>query len=166
MMIRPETPPDVPAIRALTGAAFAAAPHASGTEAAIVDALRNAGALALSLVAEDEGGIVGHVAFSAVSISGTGGTWLGLGPVSVLPGRQGSGIGQALIRKGLAQLAASGADGCVVLGDPGYYRRFGFASDPALFYRDVPPPYLQWLGFTRLRPAGAVTFHPAFDVQP
>ena len=163
MLIRPETPADAPAIAALTTAAFAAAPHASGREAAIVDALRAAGALALSLVADD-GGVVGHVAFSPVTIDGREAGWFGLGPVAVAPDRQGQGIGSALIREGLARLAAMGARGCVLLGDPGYYRRFGFEVDPALVLPDVPPEYFMRLMLAGTPPKGTVAFHPGFYV--
>ena len=163
MLIRPETAADHDAIRALTTAAFAGAPHASGTEAAIIDALRAARALALSLVA-DAGGVVGHVAFSPATIEGRDCGWFGLGPVSVAPDRQRRGIGAALIRAGLAGLAASGAKGCVVLGDPGYYSRIGFATDPALTLPDGPPDYFQRLVLTGTLPRGTVAFHPGFSV--
>lgn len=163
MLIRPEAAADHAAIRALTTAAFAGAPHASGTEAAIIDALRAAGALALSLVADD-GGVVGHVAFSPVRIDGRDTGWFGLGPVSVAPKWQGQGIGSALIREGLARLAASGAQGCVLLGNPGYYRRFGFATDPDLTLPDVPPEYFQRLVLAGAPARGTVSFHPGFYV--
>ena len=163
MQIRPETEADASAIAALTTAAFATAPHAAGNEAAIIDALRAAGALALSLVA-DAGGVVGHVAFSPVTIDGKDMGWFGLGPVAVAPDRQRQGIGAALIREGLARLAAMGAKGCVVLGDPGYYRRFGFEADPALVLPDVPPEYFMRLILAGTPPRGTVAFHPGFYV--
>ncbi|MBP7001083.1 GNAT family N-acetyltransferase [Amaricoccus sp.] len=160
--LRAEAPADHASIRALTDDAFAGAAHASGTEGAIVDALREAGALALSLVAEEGGAIVGHVAFSPVAIPGAAG-WFGLGPVAVRPDRQGRGIGAALIRDGLARLEAMGAQGCVLLGDPGYYRRFGFAPDPRLRFEGAPPEYFLRLAFPGAAPAaGAVAFHAAF----
>lgn len=163
LLIRPETPADADAIRELTTAAFLTAEHASGTEAAIVDALRAAGALTLSLVAETEGEVIGHVAFSPVSITGRAGDWFGLGPVSVRPDRQRGGVGRALIEQGLAVLKAQGADGCVVLGDPAYYRRFGFANDPALIFADIPPPYFQRIVFRGASPGGQVAYHRAFE---
>ncbi len=161
--IRPETPADADAIRALTAAAFAGAPHSSGTEAAIIDALRAAGALTLSLVAAEAGGIVGHAAFSPVTCSSGASGWFGLGPVSARPDRQRAGVGQALIRTGLATLRDQGAAGCVVLGDPRYYGRFGFACDPALRYGDVPQEYFQRIVFRGPPPAGEITYHPSFD---
>lgn len=160
MIIRPELPQDAAAIRALTTAAFATAPHASGTEAQIIDDLRKAGDLHLSLVAEQDGRLVGHVAFSPAQIAGARG-WVGLGPVSVLPDHQRAGVGSALIRAGLAQLKAGGVAGCVVLGDPGYYCRFGFARG-GLRYPGPPPEYFQQLAFLPDPPSGIVSYAPAF----
>ncbi|TFZ54230.1 N-acetyltransferase [Methylorubrum sp. Q1] len=165
MQIRPEQAGDVAAIRDVTAAAFANAPHSEQTEPAIVDALRKAGGLSLSLVAEDDDRIVGHVAFSPVTIDGQDGDWLGLGPVSVDPARQRQGIGADLIRAGLENIRSSGADGCVVLGDPSYYGRFGFVSDPKLTYPDVPASYFQRLVFSDVEPVGTVTFHPGFSAR-
>lgn len=167
MQIRTEQPADAEAIRALTTEAFATAPHSSGTEAAIVDALRKAGALTLSLVAvengETSGEILGHVAFSPVTIDGAERAWFGLGPVSVQPPRQRGGIGSELIREGLRRLRDMGADGCVLLGDPAYYGRFGFANDPSLVLEGVPPEYFMRLGFGAAVPAGTVRYHAVFD---
>ena len=163
MLIRPEQPADADAIRALTTDAFATASHSSGTEAAIVDGLRVAEALTLSLVAVEDGEIVGHVAFSPVTIDGAERGWFGLGPVSVRPRRQRDGIGSGLIREGLRRLRTMGAAGCVLLGDPAYYDRFGFANDPALVLEGVPPEYFMRLGFGAETPAGTVRYHAAFD---
>lgn len=162
MHIRQERPEDVDTIRHLTTAAFRDVPYSSQTEAAIVDALRNAGALALSLVAVEDNEIVGHVALSPVTINSEATGWYGLGPVSVWPDHQRKGIGQALISEGLSYLRRMHAQGCVVLGDPGYYGRFGFVSDPELWYRDVPPEYFQRLSFTEIMPKGEVAYHPEF----
>jgi putative acetyltransferase len=164
MIVRPETPEVAAAIHALTAAAFSGKPFSDGTEQYVVDALRAANALAVSLLAEERGEIIGHVAFSLVTIDGQPGTWYGLGPVSVTPVRQRQGIGTALIETGLAQLRDLGADGCVLLGDPAYYSRFGFVSDGGLTYRGVDPRHIQWLSFTGVAPSGEVAFHPAFDV--
>ncbi len=163
MEIRPERVEDVDAIRVLTTAAFRGKEYSSQTEAAIVDALREAGALTLSLVAVDENEIVGHVAFSPVTINGEGSGWYGLGPVSVRPDRQRQGTGQALITDGLARLEHLNAAGCVLLGDPAYYHRFGFRTDPALQLPGVPPQYFQTLAFTPVSPQGTVAYHPGFD---
>lgn len=160
--IRDERPGDAAAIGALTTAAFAGARHASGTESEIVAELRSAGALALSLLAERDGIIVGHAAFSQVAIDGAAGEWFGLGPVSVAPDEQRLGIGGALIEAGLARLRDGGAAGCVVLGDPGYYARFGFAHDPALTYPAGPPEAFRRILFTGEAPRGMVRYQPAF----
>jgi putative acetyltransferase len=162
VVIRPEGAADAAAVRSVTAAAFRAAPHASGTEAAIVDALRAAGALSVSLVAEEGGAIIGHVAFSPVTIEGQRPGWYGLGPVSVHPDRQGLGTGSRLIRCGLERLRTAGAQGCVVLGDPRYYGRFGFRPDAALTYLGAPSEYFQCLSFRGSTPVGIVTYHPAF----
>ena len=165
MQIRDEHPEDAAAIGELTAAAFADAPHASGTEARIVAALRQAGALTLSLVATaDDGRIVGHAAFSPVQIDRAAGRWYGLGPVSVTPELQRQGIGGALIRRGLDRLAALGAEGCVALGDPAYYGRFGFVSDPALTYGGEASRYFQRRVLKGDPPQGDVSYHPGFTV--
>ena len=162
-MIRDERADDAPVIAALTTRAFAAAEHASGTEAAIVDALRVAGALTVSLVAVEDGAIVGHVALSPVRIDGAAGGWFGLGPLSVDPARQRHGIGAGLVEAALARLRAAGAAGCMLLGEPAYYRRFGFVSDPALRYGDEASPYFQNLPLAGPPACGQVSYHPAFD---
>ncbi|MGY3496593.1 MULTISPECIES: GNAT family N-acetyltransferase [unclassified Bradyrhizobium] len=165
MQIKDERPEDAAAISRITAAAFATAPHSSGTEARIVEALRQADALTISLVAvSDDGSIFGHVAFSPVRIEGVVGRWYGLGPASVAPDLQRQGTGGALIRAGLARLAAMNADGCVLLGDPAYYSRFGFVSDPALTYGGEPSPYFQRLVLKGDPPKGDVKYHAAFDV--
>jgi len=162
MLILPETPDDREAIFTLTQAAFKDHPHSQQTEGYITNALREAGALTLSLVARVDGRIAGHVAFSPVAISDGSADWYGLGPVAVLPELQGRGIGAALIREGLARLKALGAAGCVVMGDPAYYARFGFARTPALTYPGVPPEYFMAQVYTR--PAqGDVAYHKAFE---
>ncbi len=165
MVIREEQPGDTEAIRALVSAAFLNAEHSSGTEAAIVDALRTAAALTVTLVAVEADDIVGHVAFSPVDVDGAFVGWYGLGPVAVQPQWQGQGVGQALIREGLERLRHRGARGCVVLGDPGYYGRFGFRADSRLRLADVPPEYFQCLALADDTPQGNVEYHPGFYVS-
>lgn len=162
--IRLEVPGDEDAVGAVTEAAFRTAPHSGGYEHRIVAALRAAGALHLSLVAVEGETVVGHAAFSPVRINGEAGGWFGLGPVSVRPQSQGRGVGQGLVKDGLARLAAQGAAGCVVFGDPAYYGRFGFEADPAFSYEGAPPGYFQRRIFVGSPPAGAVSYHPAFEV--
>lgn len=164
--IRDEREEDAGAIRAVTLAAFADMPYSQQTEAAIVAALRAAGALAVSLVAVEDGDVVGHVAFSPVTIDGAEAPgWFGAGPLSVRPDRQRGGIGAALMRAGLARLAGAGAKGCVLVGDPGYYRRFGFEASSSLAYPDLPAEYFQVLALTSQPPSGTVAFHSAFAAR-
>lgn len=162
IIVRRETEADIGAIADITRAAFADHPHSHQTEHFIVAALRAAGALAVSLVAEEAGKVVGHVAFSPVAIPDGRAGWYGLGPVAVTPERQRSGVGTALIDAGLATLRALGASGCVLVGDPAYYRRFGFRAHPGLAIDGVPPEYVLALPFTGDFPAGPIAFHPAF----
>lgn len=163
--IRPETPSDAAVIREVTQAAFAKAEHSSGTEGAIVDALRQAEAMTISLVAEADGVVIGHIAFSPVTVNGRNEGWFGLGPVSVDPDRQGNGIGSRLVHEGLTLLQAKGARGCVVLGDPQLYTRFGFEQDPRLRYEGVPPEYFMAQAFEFPMPEGPVAYHEAFDAS-
>lgn len=128
MILRKETVADIDAITEITIAAFKNHPISNHTEQFIINALRDADALTLSLVAEIEGRVVGHIAFSPVIISdGTKG-WYGLGPVSVLPEYQKQGIGKSLINEGLSLLKELGGQGCALVGDPNYYKRFGFKN--------------------------------------
>lgn len=160
--VRDEVPDDGEAITAVTVFAFANLEISNKTEHLIVLALRDAGALAVSLVAELEGRVVGHIAFSAITISdGTPG-WYGLGPVSVVPEHQRRGIGGALIREGLVRLRAMGARGCCLVGHPQYYGRFGFENTADLQLEGVPPEAFFALCFDGKMPHGQVAFHPAF----
>lgn len=165
LCIRDEEPVDFAAIRALAAAAFKGNEHSNGTEGAIIDALRKDAALTLSLVASIDGDIVGHVAFSPVVIDGRDMGWFGLGPVAVRPDRQRRGIGTALIRAGLARLSDAGAGGCVVLGDPIYYRRFGFENDPTLRFDGAPADYFMRLTLNHTTPSGRIAYHRAFDAS-
>jgi predicted N-acetyltransferase YhbS len=162
VLIRPESPADAPAIFALTEAAFRTAAHSAGTEQFIVSALRRAGALAVSLVAELDGKVIGHVAVSPVTVSDGAPGWYGLGPISVLPQHQQSGVGSQLMRAALQALRDRGASGCMLVGDPGYYRRFGFEVATGLTYPGVPPEYFMAVSFGPSLPHGVATFHAAF----
>jgi putative acetyltransferase len=165
VLIRDERGTDHDAIRAIVADAFKRHPHGGGHEHLLVDALREAGVLTLSLVAEENAEIVGHVAVSPVRIGGTFQGWYGLGPVAVRPDRQGKGIGQALVRAGLDRLRALGAEGCVVLGEPAFYGRFGFKADSRLRLDGVPPEYFLALPFGPTVPGGAVEYHEAFALR-
>lgn len=161
--VRPERPEDVAAISALTTAAFHGLEFSGGNEAEIVERLRADGDLAISLVAENiDLAVIGHAAFSPVTVSDGTPNWYALGPVSVIPLRQKVGIGSALTEAGLARLRELGAAGCVVLGDPAYYGRFGFVHEPALTCPGPHPEYLQRVVFRNPPPTGKVSFAPAF----
>jgi putative acetyltransferase len=163
MLIRHEQEGDYDAISMVTALAFADAEHSDQTEPEIIVRLRAAGVLTISLVAVDGEALIGHVAFSPVTINGGGGGWFGLGPVSVKPAYQGAGVGSALIRDGLKQLQFHGAEGCVVLGDPSYYARFGFERDDNLRYDGAPPEYfMRLLLAAPVTPTGSVEYAPAF----
>ncbi len=165
MIIRPETSNDYKAIREINIAAFANHPYSRQTEHLIVEALRAEGALTVSLVAEAEGEVVGHIAFSPITINGKDVQWFALGPVAVLPSMQNKGIGTALVKEGLRSLRALGARGCVLVGDPAFYRRFGFHHSPALIMQDVPADVFLTLPLAEDVPHGKVEHHPAFWVQ-
>ncbi|AGE17318.1 GNAT family N-acetyltransferase [Serratia marcescens] len=163
--LRHETPADVGAIATLTAAAFLHAEHSSHTEQFIVNALRAAGALTLSLVAEHNGTPLGHASVSPVALSNGAVGWFGLAPVSVLPACQNLGIGSRLIRRLLAELQERGAAGCVVLGEPSYYGRFGFQAQDALTLPGVPQDYFRAIAFQGALPCAEVTFHNAFNAE-
>ena len=161
--IRAERPGDVAAIRQLIERAFRDSPHGDGGEAALVDHLRLDADLTLSLVAEVDGDLAGHVAISPVAISDGSEGWFGIGPVSVLPERQGGGIGSRLMRRAIANMRVGLAHGLVVLGDPGYYSRFEFVHDPRLVYPGAPAELFQRLTLRGENPQGAVRYAPAFE---
>ncbi|MCG9712023.1 N-acetyltransferase [Shewanella insulae] len=163
--IRSEKPGDIAGIEGLTRAAFLEAPHTDHTEHHIVNALRDADALAISLVAEVEGKLAGHVALSKVTISDGSSHWYGLGPISVQPELQGEGIGSALMRAALEALDKADAHGCVLLGEPEFYRRFGFASKPGLILPGVPESYFLSVKLRGEWPQGEVSYHSAFQAR-
>ncbi len=132
------------------------------TEQFIVKALRLDDALAISLVAEIENIVVGHVAFSPVTISDGSQDWFGLGPVSVLPTYQKQGIGTSLIKSGLSMLKNMNGKGCALVGDPNYYKRFGFENFQQLMHEGVPQEVFLALPFSNSIPVGSVKFHEGF----
>jgi len=162
MKIRSERESDVEAIFEVTKLAFENHPVSRQTEQFIVNALRAAGAMTISLVAEIEGAVVGHIAFSPVTISDGSRDWHMLGPVSVLPVWQRQGVGTALVREGLSQLKSLGAQGCFLVGPPEYYNRFGFECVPGLTVEGVPPQFCLALAFGTEQAQGTITHHEAF----
>lgn len=141
MIIRDEKQCDASAIRQVVTDAFG-----QPEEAALVDALRNSGDVSISLVAEIDATIVGHILFSQLQAPAG---CLALAPMAAAPNHQGEGIGTALIREGLARAKKNGWKGVFVLGDPDYYTRFGFSvAMTENFETDYPRPYFMALELT------------------
>ncbi len=163
IIIRNETDADVSAITEVTVAAFKTLEISNHTEQFIIEALRVSKALTVSLVAEVDGRVIGHIAFSPLTISDGTRNWYGLGPVSVLPSYQRQGIGQALIREGLSRLKDMNAQGCCLVGHPDYYRKFGFKNMPELMHEGVPQEVFFALSFDGHTPQGTVAFHDGFN---
>ncbi|PTW59711.1 putative acetyltransferase [Breoghania corrubedonensis] len=168
MQIRKETARDCPAISRLIAEAFLSAQHSTGREADIVIGMRAAGALALSLVAEEEGRIVGHIAISEARVGEEAG-WFLVGPLAVLPAWQGRGIGSALMKAAIEELKTGEAGGqslgFVLVGYPDYYGRFGFRSFAGLTVAGVPAENVMGLPFGTREPMGELIHHPAFGLD-
>jgi putative acetyltransferase len=162
VIIRPERPDEHDVLGELITSAFAGKPYADGDEADLLVALRHADALALSLVAELDGVVVGQAAFSPARASGGAEAWYALGPVAVLPAHQGQGIGSRLVRTGLDVLAGLGADGCILVGDPAYYARFGFRVCSENAPAGQPADHFMVKVLAGRRPEGPISFHEAF----
>jgi len=161
--LRKETASDIEAITEVTIAAFKDHPVSHQTEQFIIKALREAGALTLSIVAEIDGRVVGHIAFSPVTISDGTKDWYGLGPISVLPEYQKQGIGKSLINEGLSLLKELGGQGCALVGEPNYYKQLGFRNFPELLFEGVPQEVFLALPFNEKVPQGTVVFHEGFS---
>jgi putative acetyltransferase len=165
ILIREEKNTDHHAISEVTIAAFEKMEISNHTEQFIIQALRSAKALSVSLIAEVDGRVVGHIAFSPVTMSDGTKDWYGLGPVSVHPDFQRKGIGKALIREGLLRLKGLKAKGCCLVGHPQYYRQFGFENVEGLIYESVPPEAFFVLSFDGNIPEGHVVFHEGFKAN-
>jgi len=163
--IRNEASVDFSAISEVTIAAFDTLEISNHTEQFVIEALRAGNALTVSLVAEMDDRVTGHIAFSPVTISDGTPDWYGLGPVSVSPAYQRQGIGGALVRQGLARLRAMDARGCCLVGHPEYYRKFGFDNVPELVHEGVPQEFFVALAFDGNIPQGTVTFHEGFKAD-
>ena len=165
IVIRNETHDDIYTITEVTVVAFKTLEISNHTEQFIIEALRAAKALTVSLVAEMDGRVIGHIAFSPVTISDGTPNWYGLGPVSVSPEHQRKGVGKALIQEGLSRLKNLNAAGCCVVGHPGYYRKFGFENPSGLAHEGVPPEVFFTLSFDGHTPQGKVAFHDGFKAD-
>ena len=165
IVIRSESDTDVRAITEVTVAAFKSLEISNHTEQFIIETLRAAKALTVSLVAEVDGFVIGHIAFSPVTISDGTRNWYGLGPVSVLPAYQRQGIGKALIWEGLSRLKDINAQGCCLVGHPDYYRKFGFRNIAGLEHVGVPQEVFFALSFNGHTPQGTVAFHEGFKAD-
>ena len=164
MLIRPERASDIDAINNLLISAFKSSPYSNQNEHRILDALRNNEGLTLSLVAEEGRKVIGHLAFSPVTIKGSFLGYYGLGPVAVLPEKQGRGTATALIREGMRQMALK-AKAVVVLGDPDYYERFGFKAQKGLILKGVPQENFLAYSFEGNFHKGEAEYHRAFYVM-
>jgi putative acetyltransferase len=135
---------------------------AAGDEQDVPGRLRDRGRLALSLIAEADGEVVGQVTFSRMLVSSAPSDWCALGPISVAPEHQGVGIGGQLIREGIAALEKVNAIGIALTGDPNYYRRFGFEVSETWAPPNEPAEYFQLLKLTGVDPPSTLFFDPAF----
>jgi predicted N-acetyltransferase YhbS len=161
-LVRSERPGDYADISDLTKRAFAPMSYASGKEHVLIEALRQHGALSVSLVAIEGGELVGHVAFSPAKTSDSSSPWYALGPIAVEPKMQMRGIGSLLILEGITWLRSMNVAGCILVGEPKYYARFGFAGAPDLAPDGVPPEFFMVLPLSNTEPRSVITFHPLF----
>ena len=161
--IRPEVEADYERVHAITEAAFAPMPFSNVSEPRVIRTLREDSDVTLALVAQMDSRPVGHIMFSPIKVTDGGDGWIALGPVSVDPDHQKQGVGHALIVEGLKRIERTGAPGCILIGNPAYYSRFGFIGDGRITYRDLPAPVVQWLSFGQEKPGGEVTFAPGLE---
>lgn len=160
--IRFETAADISSIHKLTQLAFRGRPYAGGDEQEVVDRLRGRSALTVSLVAFEENQLVGQITFSPAEVTDVSAPWFALGPVSVVPERQGNGIGASLIAAGIAEIVKLGALGCILTGNPTYYQRFGFEAAPDNAPTNEPADFFMLKLLGGSKPSGRFAFHPAF----
>ena len=165
IIIRNEKDADVDTITEVTVTAFKTLEVSNHTEQFIIEALRANNALTVSLIAEVDGHVVGHVAFSPVTISDGTQNWYGLGPVSVLPEHQRKGIGKSLILEGISRLKGLNAKGCCLVGHPDYYRKLGFKNVSGLVHEGVPQEVFLVMSFDGQIPQGTVNFHDGFKAD-
>lgn len=162
-IVRREGYADRTAIADVIDKAFCGKPYADGDESELVDKLRQQNALSVSLVAELDGTIVGHIAFSLATPSDGSEGWYALGPLAVLPEYQGMGIGSQLVWCGLKAIAELDANGCILVGDVEYYRRFGFELSHSNVPHGEPPDHFMVKLLAGSLPQGPISFHEAFE---
>lgn len=161
--IRSERPEDYQAIHDVTQRAFAPMPHADGDEHQIIGRLRDAGVLAVSLVAEQAARVIGQVTLTpAAPVDGAPG-WYALGPIAVEPDFKHQGIGSALISSAIDWMKEQDAAGCILVGNPAYYRRFGFRPFPQFAPAGQPAQFFQVLPLRAAEPSCTISFHPLFS---
>lgn len=162
VLVRPERPEDRQAIFDVTQRAFAPMPYAGGDEQLLPDRFRDANALALSLVAEKDGRVMGQITLTPATPADRSTGWYAIGPVSVEPAIQHQGVGSLLIRAAIAWMREQGGTGCVLVGNPEYYSRFGFHRFPSLTPTGEPAEFYQMLSLDGREPDVVVHFHPLY----
>jgi putative acetyltransferase len=160
--IRHERAEDAAAIHDLTKRAFASMPFAGGDEQLLPARFRSADVLALSLVAETAGSIIGQLTLTPAFAADDSPGWFALGPIAVEPNFQSQGVGSSMIAAAIDWLTANDAAGCVLVGNPAYYSRFGWLPCPALAPTGEPAEYYQILPLAIAQPHAVVCFHPLF----
>ena len=161
-VVRRENRLDQKAIAEMTKRAFAPMEYSDGDEQDMINTLRESGRLSLSLVVEHQGAIAGYVAFARMVIGDQPTDWYSLGPIAVEPRLQKRHIGTELIHAGLDQLRTIGVLGCVLVGDPNYYHRFGFVVTPKFVPARQPAEYFMINAFLGGEPPVGFDFDPAF----
>lgn len=161
-LIRPERADDDAAIYDVTKRAFAPMPFSDGDEQELIGRFREAGVLALSLVAEMDDRVVGQITLTPACAADCSPGWFALGPIAVAPEYQSMKIGSKLMEAAIAWLRGHDAAGCVLVGNPAYYSRFGFKSYPDLAPEGEPAEYYQILPLRVQEPNVVVGFHPLF----
>lgn len=163
IIVTDESQNDVAAIDQVLTTAFLEAPHSNQCEHRIVRELRAAGDLSFGMVAKDAEKVVGFAAVSPVVVTNEP-SWYRLGPVAVRPDYQHQGIGSQLMREVLMRMRDMGAAGCVVQGEPEYYKRFGFKAESGLELTHGPHEHFMALAFDGRIPRGQVTYADAFMI--